>query len=219
VAPTNEQRLVDLEQPSASSPQEESMEPTPGQAAPRSLFFDMKESSSDEKIAPQVPDPTGKSRPPGLREYFAGRNQRRVTVSNPNTDGMSLTIFTFAPGTVLPKHRHDVDYIEFVIEGEVPGRWGLGRGRRRRTAVGAGSTRRSKNSVLDLDRLLWTHSDRCFHLGPKFLAGVLVQHIQEVVIAYLEHFGSRVHAQRIALTEVEIDDNAHQHYLQEIGLA
>jgi hypothetical protein len=95
------------------------MEQTPGRAAPRSLFFDMNESSADEKVAPLDPDATGKSRPPGLREYFAGRNQRRVMVSNPDTDGMSLTIFTFAPGTVLPQHRHDVDYIEFVLEGEV----------------------------------------------------------------------------------------------------
>jgi hypothetical protein len=30
-----------------------------------------------------------------------------------------LTIITLAPGTLLPTHRHDVDYIEFILEGEV----------------------------------------------------------------------------------------------------
>jgi quercetin dioxygenase-like cupin family protein len=83
------------------------------------VFFDVENGSEDELIAPSDPDPTGGSRPPGLREYFAGRNQRKVMVSNPDMDGLSLTIFKFAPGTLLPKHRHDVDYIEFVLEGEV----------------------------------------------------------------------------------------------------
>jgi len=92
---------------------------TPRTAAPRSLFFDMRVSSEDEKIAPPDPDPTGRSRPPGSEGYFAGRAERRVMVSNPDTDGMSLTIFKFAPGTLLPRHRHDVDYIEFILEGEV----------------------------------------------------------------------------------------------------
>jgi hypothetical protein len=42
-----------------------------------------------------------------------------MAVTNPETDGLSFTIFTFAPGTLLPKHRHNVDYIEFVLAGEV----------------------------------------------------------------------------------------------------
>jgi hypothetical protein len=52
-------------------------------------------------------------------EHFAGRTERRIMVSNPETDGISLTVFKFAPGTLLPTHRHDVDYIEMVLEGEV----------------------------------------------------------------------------------------------------
>ncbi|HEY2564929.1 MAG TPA: hypothetical protein VGI44_14535 [Acidimicrobiales bacterium] len=86
---------------------------------PRSLYFDVSEGSEDERLAPLDPDPTGRSRPPGVMEYFAGRNGRRVMVSNPETDGLSFTIFTFAPGTTLPKHRHNVDYIELVLAGEV----------------------------------------------------------------------------------------------------
>lgn len=86
---------------------------------PRSVFFDSHNGSPDEPFAPLDPDPTGQSRPAGLAEYFAGRSQRMAMVTNPDTDGMSLTIFRFAPGTVLPRHRHDVDYIEFILEGEV----------------------------------------------------------------------------------------------------
>jgi hypothetical protein len=79
----------------------------------------MRHGSEDEKVAPLDPDPSGRSRVPGVSEHFAGRAERRVMVSNPDSDGVSLTIFKFAPGTLLPNHRHDVDYIEFVLEGEV----------------------------------------------------------------------------------------------------
>jgi hypothetical protein len=85
----------------------------------RSVFFDVRHSSEDEKVAPLDPDPTGASRPPGGVGYFSGRAGRKIMVSNPDTDGLSLTIITLAPGTLLPTHRHDVDYIEFIIEGEV----------------------------------------------------------------------------------------------------
>ena len=85
----------------------------------QSLFFDTRHDSADAEVAPLDPDPTGRSRPAGVREYYAGRNQRRVMVSNPEDDGISLTVLTFAPGTVLPAHRHNVDYIELVLEGEV----------------------------------------------------------------------------------------------------
>jgi hypothetical protein len=87
--------------------------------SPRSLFFDINKDSEDAAVAPLDPDPTGLSRPEGADAHYAGRAQRRVMVSNPDSDGMSLTIFQFAPGTLLPRHRHDVDYIELVIEGEV----------------------------------------------------------------------------------------------------
>jgi ChrR Cupin-like domain len=86
---------------------------------PRSFFFDINAGSPDEPFAPLDPDPTGQSRPSGVLEHFAGRVQRQAMVTNPDTDGMSLTIFRLEPGTVFPRHRHDVDYIELVLEGEV----------------------------------------------------------------------------------------------------
>src|ERR1700730_17948383 len=86
---------------------------------PRSVFFDREHGSPDEAIAPSDPDPTGGSRTPELMKHLAGRSTRQSMVSNPDTDGISFTVFTFEPGTVMPRHRHDVDYIEFVLEGEV----------------------------------------------------------------------------------------------------
>jgi|HubBroStandDraft_5_1064220.scaffolds.fasta_scaffold102934_2 hypothetical protein len=86
---------------------------------PRTVFFSVERGSEDEAIAPNDPDPTGRSRPVGGGNYFAGRAERRIMVSNPDHDGLSLTVFKFAPGTVLPRHRHNVEYIEFVLEGEV----------------------------------------------------------------------------------------------------
>jgi len=68
----------------------------------RSVFFDVRHSSEDEKIAPLDPDPTGDSRPPGGAGYFSGRAGRKVMVSNPDTDGLSLTIITLAPGHSCP---------------------------------------------------------------------------------------------------------------------
>ncbi len=89
------------------------------ESEPRSFFFDINRGSPDEAFAPLDPDPTGQSRPSGVLEHFAGRVQRQSMVTNPDTDGMSLTIFRLQPGTVFPRHRHDVDYIELVLEGEV----------------------------------------------------------------------------------------------------
>jgi hypothetical protein len=85
---------------------------------PRSVFFQVGSPSSDSATAPLDPDPDG-GRLPAASAHFAGRVGRESLVSNPDTDGMSLTIFHFAPGTLLPRHRHNVDYIEFVLEGEV----------------------------------------------------------------------------------------------------
>ena len=90
-----------------------------GTRKPRSVFFDVRQDSEDAAVAPLDPDPTGRSRPTGGEGYFVGRAERRIMVSNPDHDGLSLTVFKFAPGTVLPRHRHDVEYIEFVLEGEV----------------------------------------------------------------------------------------------------
>src|ERR1700677_135453 len=85
----------------------------------RSVFFDRESGSDDEAKAPADPDPPGQSRTVASMRHLAGRATRQSLVSNPETDGMSFTIFHFAAGTILPRHRHDVDYIEFVLEGEV----------------------------------------------------------------------------------------------------
>ena len=91
---------------------------TGGGRAPRSLFFQIGEPSADADRAPLDPDPDG-GRLPAAAAHMAGRIEREILVSNPDDDGLSLTIFRIAPGTVLPRHRHDVDYIELVLEGEV----------------------------------------------------------------------------------------------------
>src|ERR1019366_10503104 len=111
----------------------------------RSVFFDVRHSSEDEKIGPLDPDPTGASRPPGAVGYFSGRAGRMVMVSNPDTDGLSLTIITLAPGTLLPTHRHDVDYIEFILEGEV-------HHGNRVLKSGEGGLSQRRHAVLVLDR-------------------------------------------------------------------
>ena len=85
---------------------------------PRSVFFEVGRESPDAAVAPSDPDPDG-GRLAAVTAYFSDRVGRESLVSNPDTDGLSLTIFRFAAGTVLPRHRHDVDYIEFILEGEV----------------------------------------------------------------------------------------------------
>jgi quercetin dioxygenase-like cupin family protein len=64
------------------------------------------------------PSPDG-PRPAFVRPYFEDRVETLDLVSHQATDGMRLAIVRFQPGTVLPRHSHDVDYIEFVLEGEV----------------------------------------------------------------------------------------------------
>ena len=49
------------------------------------------------------------------------------------------------------------------------------------------------------------------HLGAQLLGRVLVEHVQEVVVAHLEHLGRGRHAQGVALTLVEVDDDSHVH--------
>jgi hypothetical protein len=62
---------------------------------PRTLFFDVPKNPADAAHAPLDPDLTGRSRLPETGAYFAGWVDRRVMVSNPDTDGLSLTIFEF----------------------------------------------------------------------------------------------------------------------------
>jgi quercetin dioxygenase-like cupin family protein len=81
-----------------------------------SRFFDMY-APPDPGVA--VTDASRGSRPDYVVPYFDNRVQQHDLVSNPDGDGMRLSIFHVSPGTVFPRHTHDVDYIEFVLEGEV----------------------------------------------------------------------------------------------------
>lgn len=83
----------------------------------RSIFFDMHQPPVEE-LAVGNPDPNG-PRPPHVEPYFAGRIETHDLVSHKDTDGMRLSVLRLAPGTVLPRHSHNVDYIEFVLEGEI----------------------------------------------------------------------------------------------------
>ena len=85
--------------------------------AGRSIFFDM-HAPPDEDMAVGNPDPDG-PRPDFVVPYFEGRIETHDLVSQKADDGMRLSILRLAPGTVLPRHSHSVDYIEFVLEGEI----------------------------------------------------------------------------------------------------
>jgi hypothetical protein len=81
-----------------------------------SHFFDM-EAPPDPRVA--VVDPSKGARPEFVVPYFGGRVEQHDLVSNPDSDGIRLSIFRVEPGTVFPRHTHNVDYIEFVLDGEV----------------------------------------------------------------------------------------------------
>ena len=71
--------------------------------------------------------------------------------------------------------------------------------------------RAASGSVDDGDGLLGTDPDGFLALGAKFVGRLILQHVQEVVLAHLEHFGRGCHAQGIALALVEVDDNPEAH--------
>ena len=75
------------------------------------------EAPPDPSVA--VVDPSRGERPDFVVPYFGGRVEQHDLVSNPDDDGIRLSIFRVAPGTVFPRHTHNVDYIEFVLDGEV----------------------------------------------------------------------------------------------------
>ena len=79
-------------------------------------FFDM-EAPPDPAMV--LVDPSGGERPDFVMPYFDDRVQQHDLVTNAESDGLRLSIFRVAPGTVFPRHTHNVDYIEFVLEGEV----------------------------------------------------------------------------------------------------
>ena len=66
-----------------------------------------------------VANPASGNRPDFVQPYFGDRVEVHDLVTNPENDGLRLSIYRIAPGTVFPRHSHDVDYIEFVLDGEV----------------------------------------------------------------------------------------------------
>ena len=46
-------------------------------------------------------------------------------------------------------------------------------------------------------------------LLAQLLARLVLEHVEEVVVAHLEHLGRGGHAQGVALAEVVVDDDAH----------
>lgn len=89
------------------------------QQSRKSVFFDI---NAEPDPAYQVMNPDRRpdaKRPAGVAEHFMGRLTSNRVFSDKEDDGMCLTIFRIAPGTVFPRHHHDVDYIELVLEGEV----------------------------------------------------------------------------------------------------
>src|SRR5262245_11255476 len=74
--------------------------------------------------------------------------------------------------------------------------------------------------VDDRDRSLGAAADGLFDLGAELVGRRLVEHVEEIVVADLEHFGRRLHAPGVALTEVEVDHHAvaHRHHSYSVTL-
>src|SRR5262249_19215765 len=61
------------------------------------------------------------------------------------------------------------------------------------------------SALLDADRLLGALPDGLVALLAQVVGRVLLEHVEEVVVTDLEHFGDDAHADGIALAEVEVD--------------
>src|SRR4051812_25650538 len=71
------------------------------------------------------------------------------------------------------------------------------------------SGRAGRSLLDDRDRLLGATLDRLLDLGAQLLGRGLVQHVEEVVVAHLEHLWCDPHADRVALTQVVVDHHSH----------
>ena len=83
------------------------------------------------------------------------------------------------------------------------------------TSGGAARVRRARRLALS-PRWRWRSSGRSARpsdLVAQLLGRVLVEHVEEVVVAHLEDLGGDAHAERVALAQVEIDDDTHQRSL------
>jgi hypothetical protein len=68
-----------------------------------------------------------------------------------------------------------------------------------------------RSEVFDRDGLFGADAGGFVALVAQLVGGLLLQHIEEVVVANLEHLGCDTHAQRVALALVEIDDDLEPH--------
>src|SRR5271165_2430595 len=64
-------------------------------------------------------------------------------------------------------------------------------------------------SVDDAEGRLRAGPNRLLDLLAQLLGGLLLEHVEEVVVTHLEDLGRRRHAQRIGLAQVPIHDHSH----------
>src|SRR4029079_11882280 len=67
------------------------------------------------------------------------------------------------------------------------------------------------SALVDGDGLLRALPDGLIALLPQLVRRVLLEHVEEVVVTDLEHFGDDAHAGGIALAEVEVDHDLPGH--------
>src|SRR4029077_12816794 len=60
--------------------------------------------------------------------------------------------------------------------------------------------------------LLGALADGLLHLGPQIVGRLILQDVEEVVVPNLEHLGGDPHADRVALTDIEVDDDLPGHH-------
>src|SRR3954469_11698110 len=75
----------------------------------------------------------------------------------------------------------------------------------------------SSTSPFDRDGLLRAAPHRLLDLAAQLLGRLFLQHVEEVVVPHLEHLGRSLHAQGVALAQIEVDDDAHPFLLVVAG--
>src|SRR4029077_4734957 len=70
---------------------------------------------------------------------------------------------------------------------------------------------RLKSALLDADRQLGALPDRCLHRWPQPVLGMLLEHVEKVVVTHVEHLGRDGHANGIAIALVEVDHHLPSH--------
>src|SRR4051812_28880853 len=68
-------------------------------------------------------------------------------------------------------------------------------------------------SLLDnRDGLLGALADGLLHVRAQLVGRLVLQDVEEVVVPHLEHLGGDPHADRVALTDIEVDDDLPGHH-------